>query len=103
GDNPFNLRMRPNLVLMREAEVTALRAGDRAPFAVSKVTREELDRINTGVDLPILLDLQPGVVTTTDAGTGIGYTGLRIRGSDATRINVTLNGVPINDPESQAV
>lgn len=103
GDNPFSLRMRPNLVLMREAEVTALRAGDRAPFARTKVTREELDRINTGVDLPILLDLQPGVVTTTDAGTGIGYTGLRIRGSDGTRINVTLNGVPINDPESQAV
>jgi iron complex outermembrane receptor protein len=103
GDNSFSLRMRPNVVLMREAEVTALRAGDRAPFAVSKVTREELERINTGVDLPVLLDLQPGVVTTTDAGTGIGYTGLRIRGSDATRINVTLNGVPINDPESQAV
>ncbi len=103
GENSFNLRMLPNLVLMREAEVTALRAGDRAPFAVSKVTREELDRINTGVDLPILLDQQPGVVTTTDAGTGIGYTGLRIRGSDATRINVTLNGVPINDPESQSV
>lgn len=103
GDNNFSLRMQPNLVLMREAEVTALRAGDRAPFAKSKVTREELERINTGVDLPILLDLQPGVVTTTDAGTGIGYTGLRIRGSDATRINVTLNGVPINDPESQAV
>ena len=103
GDNRFDLRMRPDLVLMREAEVTALRAGDRAPFAVSKLTREELDRINTGVDLPILLDLQPGVVTTSDAGTGIGYTGLRIRGSDATRINVTLNGMPINDPESQNV
>jgi iron complex outermembrane receptor protein len=97
------LVMRPQAVLMREAEVSALRAGERAPFAQSKVTREELQRINTGVDLPILLDLQPSVVTTTDAGTGIGYTGLRIRGSDATRINVTLNGVPINDPESQAV
>ncbi len=103
GDNTFSLGMQPNVVLMREAEVTALRAGDRAPFAVSKVSREELERINTGVDLPVLLDQQAGVVTTTDAGTGIGYTGLRIRGSDATRINVTLNGVPINDPESQAV
>ncbi len=103
GENRFDLRMRIDVVLMRAAEVTALRAGERSPFTVSKVTREELDRINTGVDLPILLDLQPAVVTTTDAGTGIGYTGLRIRGSDATRINVTLNGVPINDPESQAV
>lgn len=103
GDGRFDLRMRPSNVLLPQAEVTALRAGDRAPFAVSKLTREELGRINTGVDLPILLDQQPGVVTTTDAGTGIGYTGLRVRGSDATRINVTLNGVPINDPESQAV
>lgn len=103
GDNNIALHMKANMVLMREAEVTALRAGDRAPFAVSKVTHEELQRINTGVDLPVLLDMQPGVVTTTEAGTGIGYTGLRIRGSDATRINVTLNGVPINDSESQAV
>lgn len=103
GDNTIALRMVANVVRMREAEVTALRAGDRAPFAVSKVLREELERINIGVDLPVLLDLQPGVVSTTEAGTGIGYTGLRIRGSDATRINVTLNGVPINDSESQAV
>jgi iron complex outermembrane recepter protein len=103
GENRVDLRMRANVVLMREAEVSALRAGARSPFTQSTITREELDRINTGVDLPILLDLQPSVVTTTDGGTGIGYTGLRIRGSDATRINVTLNGVPINDPESQAV
>jgi len=103
GENTVDLRMRANVVLMREAEVSVLRAGARSPFTQSTITREELDRINTGVDLPILLDLQPSVVTTTDAGTGIGYTGLRIRGSDATRINVTLNGVPINDPESQAV
>jgi iron complex outermembrane receptor protein len=99
----LRLRLRPTAVLMREAEVSALRAGERSPFAQGTVTREEIARMNTGVDLPILLDLQPSVVTTTDAGTGIGYTGLRIRGSDATRINVTLNGVPINDPESQAV
>jgi iron complex outermembrane receptor protein len=97
------LSLAPTALMMREAEITALRAGERSPFAQTKVTREELDRINTGVDLPILLDQQPGVVTSTDAGTGIGYTGIRIRGTDATRINVTLNGVPINDAESQAV
>jgi len=65
------------------------------------VTREELQRINTGVDLPYLLELQPSVVSTSDGGTGIGYTYMRIRGSDATRTNITLNGVPFNDPESQ--
>ena len=103
GENSIVLRLEPTALMMREAEITAVRAGDRSPFAQTKVTREELERINTGVDLPILLDQQPGVVTSTDAGTGIGYTGIRIRGTDATRINVTLNGVPINDAESQAV
>lgn len=103
GENSVALLLTSTALLMREAEITAVRAGDRSPFAQTKVTREELERINTGVDLPILLDQQPGVVTSTDAGTGIGYTGIRIRGTDATRINVTLNGVPINDAESQAV
>lgn len=103
GENTVALLLTSTALLMREAEITSVRAGDRSPFAQTKVTREELERINTGVDLPILLDQQPGVVTSTDAGTGIGYTGIRIRGTDATRINVTLNGVPINDAESQAV
>jgi iron complex outermembrane receptor protein len=100
---PLALRMPALTYTIREAEVTALRAGDASPFATSKVTRERIEKINTAVDIPVLLDQQPSVVTTTDAGTGIGYTGLRIRGSDATRINVTVNGVPINDAESQAV
>lgn len=86
---------------LRAAEVTALRAGDRAPFAKTLVTRDAIDRINTGIDLPFLLELQPSVVSTSDAGTGIGYTYMRIRGSDATRTNITVNGVPFNDPESQ--
>nr|MBP8878835.1 TonB-dependent receptor [Flavobacteriales bacterium] len=93
-------RMRLDVVMMRAAEITALRVGD-APFAKSIVSKEDIAKINTGVDLPYLLDLQPSVVTTSDAGTGIGYTGMRIRGTDATRTNITLNGVPFNDPESQ--
>ncbi|MCB9165899.1 MAG: TonB-dependent receptor [Flavobacteriales bacterium] len=101
GLNTIDLRLHAHAYLMHEAEVTAVRPADRTPVAHSTVTREELERTNTGVDLPLLLDLQPSVVTTTDAGTGIGYTGLRIRGTDATRINVTLNGVPFNDAESQ--
>ncbi|MBL7963600.1 MAG: TonB-dependent receptor [Flavobacteriales bacterium] len=103
GANTCDIRMRPTVVYMSEAEVTALRAGERAPFAQSRVTQDDIRRMNTGVDIPVLLELQPSMVTTTDAGTGIGYTGMRIRGSDATRINVTLNGVPVNDAESQAV
>jgi iron complex outermembrane receptor protein len=59
--------------------------------------------VNYGQDLPVLLNLQPNVVSTSDAGAGIGYTGIRIRGSDATRINVTINGIPVNDAESQGV
>lgn len=97
------LRMPQSTHQIRAVEVTALRAGDASPFATGRVTRERIEQINTAVDIPVLLDQQPSVVTTTDAGTGIGYTGLRIRGSDATRINVTVNGVPINDAESQAV
>ncbi|MEZ4790628.1 MAG: TonB-dependent receptor [Flavobacteriales bacterium] len=101
GDNRYDHAMRASAVRLREAEVSVLRAGDRAPFARTVVTREEIQRINTGVDLPYLLELQPGVVSTSDGGTGIGYTYMRIRGTDGTRTNITLNGVPFNDPESQ--
>ncbi|MBL7952028.1 MAG: TonB-dependent receptor [Flavobacteriales bacterium] len=101
GDNTFSTALRAYAHSLRAAEVSALRAGDRTPFARTMVTREELQRTNTGVDLPYLLELQPSVVSTSDAGTGIGYTYMRIRGSDATRTNITLNGVPFNDPESQ--
>ena len=95
------LRMTRAAMFLGAAEVTALRAGDRAPFAKSVVRREQIDRINTGIDLPFLLEQQPGVVATSDGGTGIGYTYLRIRGTDGTRTNITLNGVPFNDAESQ--
>ena len=65
------------------------------------MTENQINAINTGRDLPILLQQLPNVITTSDAGNGIGYTGIRVRGSDATRTNVTINGVPINDAESQ--
>ncbi|HMC96450.1 MAG TPA: TonB-dependent receptor plug domain-containing protein, partial [Flavobacteriales bacterium] len=93
--------MHEQAMMMRAAEISALRVGDRGPFAKSTLTRDAIDRINTGVDLPYLLDLQPSVVSTSDAGTGIGYTYMRIRGTDGTRTNITVNGVPFNDPESQ--
>lgn len=101
GENTLSLIMRLDRVMLTAAEVTALRAGERAPFAKSTLSRDEIERINTGLDLPYLLEQQPGVVATSDGGTGIGYTYMRIRGTDATRTNITLNGVPFNDPESQ--
>ncbi|QQR85200.1 MAG: TonB-dependent receptor [Flavobacteriales bacterium] len=103
GNATVNFSLRPLSYLLPQAEVRALRAGDRTPFVKNTVDAERLQRTNTGVDMPLLLDHLPSVVTTTDAGTGFGYTGLRIRGSDATRINVTVNGVPINDAESQGM
>ena len=89
--------------LLNEFVVKALRVKKTNPVAHENVSSEELNKANHGVDIPILLDGTTSVVTTSDAGTGIGYTGLRIRGSDATRINVTVNGIPLNDAESQGV
>ncbi|MBK7343604.1 MAG: TonB-dependent receptor plug domain-containing protein [Saprospiraceae bacterium] len=74
-----------------------------SPFTSSQLAAEDIEPLNLGQDIPYLLRFTPGVVATSDAGTGIGYTGIRIRGSDPTRTNITINGVPVNDPESQAV
>jgi iron complex outermembrane receptor protein len=101
GINAITFRLHASTTVLRDVEVSALRAGDRAPFAKSVLTKEEIARMNTGVDLPYLLDLQPNVVSTSDGGTGIGYTYMRIRGTDGMRTNITLNGVPFNDAESQ--
>jgi iron complex outermembrane receptor protein len=82
-------------------EVKSLRASEKAPFAKTNLTKKDIEKMNLGQDLPFLLNQTPGVVINSDAGNGVGYTGIRIRGSDATRINLTINGIPYNDPESQ--
>jgi len=84
-----------------EVLVSAVRVSADAPITHSNVSKEELAKRNLGQDIPILLNYLPSVVTTSDAGAGIGYTGIRVRGTDATRVNVTINGIPYNDPESQ--
>lgn len=84
-----------------EVLLFATRAKDKSPFAHSTLKKEELSKRNLAQDLPILINQMPSVVTTSDAGAGVGYTGIRVRGSDATRVNVTLNGIPYNDSESQ--
>ncbi|HUC80658.1 MAG TPA: TonB-dependent receptor plug domain-containing protein, partial [Flavisolibacter sp.] len=81
-------------------EVKTIRASANAPFAKTNLNRQQIQQQNLGQDLPFVLNQTPSVVVNSDAGNGIGYTGIRIRGTDATRINVTVNGIPFNDPES---
>ena len=92
--------MLKDTIELDEVLVKATRVEEDAPFTQSYVTKEEIEARNLGQDLPILLNFLPNVVTTSDAGNGVGYTGIRVRGSDATRVNVTINGIPLNDSES---
>lgn len=84
-------------------EVKAIRAGENTPFTKSNLNRKMITVSNLGQDIPYLLNQTPSVVINADAGNGIGYTGIRIRGTDATRINMTINGIPYNDAESQGL
>lgn len=80
--------------------VKSTRANKKSPVPFSNFSKKEIAKRNLGQDIPILLNYLPSVVTTSDAGNGVGYTGIRVRGSDATRVNVTINGIPYNDSES---
>ncbi len=110
-ERSIDLKSNVDLIITLEGRTTSLsdvivtgtRATEKTPTTFTTVTSEEIKKQNLGQDLPFLLNWTPSVVTTSDAGAGIGYTGIRIRGSDATRINVTINGIPINDSESQGV
>ncbi len=84
-----------------EVIVSATRASNKTPMTFSNFSKKEIAKRNLGQDIPILMNFMPSVVTTSDAGNGFGYTGIRVRGSDATRVNVTVNGIPYNDSESQ--
>lgn len=88
---------------LQPIEVRALRATSNAPFAKSDISAEDIEKDDLGQDMPVLLQYTPSATTTSDAGTGVGYTGISIRGTDPTRINITFNGIPVNDPEEQAV
>jgi iron complex outermembrane receptor protein len=90
-------------LFMEPVEVRATRAGERAPFTKTNISKREIEKLNLGQDLPFILNQTPSVVINSDAGNGVGYTGIRIRGSDATRINMTINGIPYNDAESQGL
>src|ERR1041385_6418984 len=92
---------RDSFLLLEPIEVKAMRAGENSPFTKTNIFKKEIEKVNLGQDLPFILNQTPSVFINSDAGNGVGYTGIRIRGTDGTRINVTLNGIPYNDAESQ--
>ena len=91
------------VIELQDVQVVSTRATRRTPMAYTNMDREQVQQLNKGKDIPYLLSMSPSVTMSSDAGTGIGYTGLHIRGTDPTRINVTANGIPINDAESSNV
>lgn len=90
-------------IALDEVVVTATKVAKGTPVAYSEISRDELNKRNDGQGIPFLILQSPSVIMTSDAGTGIGYSGFRIRGTDANRINITVNGVPVNDSESHTV
>lgn len=89
--------------LMEAIEIRAVRAEKNYPFTQNLISKRSIEKNNVGQDIPFLLNQIPGAVINSDAGNGVGYTGIRIRGTDASRINFTLNGIAYNDAESQGV
>ncbi len=100
-DTFISIDMADIFVNLDEVLVSAVRVKATSPVTHSNITKKDLEKRNLGQDIPMLLNYLPSVVTTSDAGAGIGYTGIRVRGSDATRVNITINGIPYNDAESQ--
>ena len=88
---------------LNEVNVNALRADEKTPISFTNLTKSEINERNLGKDIPYIINFTPSIVSSSDAGSGFGYTSFRLRGSDATRINVTINGIPLNDSESQGV
>ncbi len=99
----LHVQMQEQIISLNALEVRALRPSQEAPFTSETLNKKQLSKADNGRDIPYLLQDLPSVLVTSDAGAGIGYTDLRIRGIDATRINVTINGIPLNDAESQKV
>jgi len=103
SDTTIRFVLSESAILGEEVNIVATRAGGKYPTAYTTLSGKEIESANLGRDLPYIVQSTPSVIVTSDAGNGIGYTGLNIRGSDLTRINVTINGVPLNDAESQGV
>jgi iron complex outermembrane receptor protein len=99
-EHSVTFELAPTFIMTGEVLVSATRAKDKTPVAYTNITGEEIASRNMGQDIPYLLQLTPSFVATSDAGAGVGYTNFRIRGTDLNRINVTVNGIPLNDAES---
>ncbi|TDH26479.1 TonB-dependent receptor [Segetibacter sp. 3557_3] len=97
----LTLELQAQPYFLEPLEIRSTRASERAPFTKTNIGKRTIEQTNLGQDLPFLLNQTPSVVVNSDAGNGFGYTGIRIRGSDGTRVNVTMNGIPYNDAESQ--
>jgi len=100
ADQKISVDLRPNVVFTNEILISATRAKEKTPMAYKNISKEEIARQNMGQDIPYLLQLSPSFVSTSDAGAGVGYTNFRIRGTDLNRINLSVNGIPLNDAES---
>lgn len=103
GDLKLDFVLRRTSLMGEEVIIKGTRAGEKDPVAFSLIRKEEIIQRNLGQDMPFILALSPSFVSTSDAGTGVGYTNFRIRGTDANRINMTVNGIPLNDAESHSV
>ena len=99
----LEIKLQISPIMQDEVIIRSTRAGEKTPTTYQNITKEEIAKTNTGLDIPYLMEQTPSVVVTSDAGAGIGYTGIRIRGSDLTRTNVMVNGIPLNDAESHSV
>ncbi len=102
-DTILSIEMKGTPLLGEEVNIIATRAQEKTQGTFTSITASEIQGVNLGKDLPFLLQNSPSTLATSDAGNGIGYTGISIRGTDLTRINVTINGIPLNDAESQGV
>jgi iron complex outermembrane recepter protein len=99
----FTVSLERSSSLMQPVEILAVRASEVSPFTKTTISARAIEKMNLGQDIPFLLNQTPSTVINSDAGNGVGYTGIRIRGTDATRINMTINGIPYNDAESQGI
>ena len=100
-DKNLTITLKTTSISINEITVNSLRASDKTPVVYTNIDKETLAKSNLGQDIPYMLSNTPSLVVTSDAGTGVGYTNFRIRGTDATRINITINGIPYNDADEQ--
>jgi len=103
GDTVLNIVLIAKSIMTEEVFVNATRAGKYSPMTYSTITRDDISKNNIVQDIPYLLNYTPSLVVSSDAGTGVGYTYINIRGTDVKRINVTIDGIPVNDAESHGV